>query len=76
MVSTLDQLKLGESGSIKRVSSSFRELRTRLLSLGLTEGREVSVRCMAPFGGPINIDVGGFTLSLRRDEARAVEVFL
>lgn len=45
----------------------------RLLSLGLTPGTEILIHRVAPLGDPIEVLVRGFRLSLRRDEAAAIE---
>ena len=43
--------------------------RRRLLSLGVTRGAEISITRIAPLGCPIQIDVRGTSLALRKDEA-------
>jgi len=49
-------------------------LSSKLLEMGLYEGKEVEVIFTAPFGDPIAVDLGGYVLSLRLDEARLVEI--
>ncbi|MDR0529430.1 MAG: ferrous iron transport protein A [Zoogloeaceae bacterium] len=51
-----------------------RAYRQKLLSMGLTPGVEISVLRVAPLGDPVEIEVRGFSLSLRKDEAAALEV--
>ena len=46
----------------------------RLLEMGLTPGVEVSVVGAAPWGGPLELEVRGYHLSLRRTEAARVAV--
>lgn len=45
-----------------------------MMEMGLIEGRILRVLFRAPFGGPMAIDVNGYTLSLRKDEAELVFV--
>jgi ferrous iron transport protein A len=45
-----------------------------LLDLGITEGSEVCVKCVMPFGGPVMIESCGQCVGLRRKEARLIEV--
>lgn len=47
---------------------------SKLVDMGLYPGKIVEVVFKAPFGGPIAIDLDGYTLSLRKDEASLVEV--
>jgi len=56
--------KLNGQGPVKR----------RLMEMGLTKGAEVAVRKVAPLGDPIEITVRGYELSLRKDEAAAIDV--
>lgn len=46
----------------------------RLLELGLTPGTEFTVTKVAPFGDPIEIDVRGTRVCLRRDETGEITV--
>jgi ferrous iron transport protein A len=52
--------------SLGAVGSVFRR---KLLSMGLTPGIEINVLRKAPFGGPMELNLRGFSLSLRRNEA-------
>jgi len=45
-----------------------------MMEMGLIKGKKIEVLFRAPFGGPIAIDVDGYTLSLRKDEATLVLV--
>ena len=49
-------------------------LRKRLLDMGLTPKVTVSVRKIAPMGDPIELTLRGYTLTLRREDARNIEV--
>ena len=48
--------------------------RCRLMELGFTSGTEVEVARSAAFGGPLEIRLRSYRLSLRRDEAEAIQV--
>ena len=50
------------------------EISSKLLEMGLFDGQEVEVLFKAPFGDPIAVNIGGYVLSLRLDEAKLVEV--
>ena len=49
-------------------------LRRRLLDLGLTPKTQVTVQKVAPMGDPIELRVRGYALSLRKEDARNIEV--
>jgi ferrous iron transport protein A len=70
---SLDQLTPGQRGLILRVDAPD-ALGQRLLEMGLLEGDEVEVLAAAPLGGPLEVRLGDYRLSLRRSEAARVEV--
>ncbi len=50
--------------------------RKKLLSMGLTPGTYVNILRKAPLGGPLELSLRGFSLSLRRSEAKGIKVEL
>jgi ferrous iron transport protein A len=70
---TLDRLGPDESGRIARMGGDPTVVR-RLMELGLVPGTRVRVVRRAPFGDPIELEVRGVHLSLRRSEARLIHV--
>lgn len=68
---SLSQLGTGASGRVLRVEGDP-ALRQRLQELGLTRGTAVRFVRAAPLGDPIEVQVRGYRLSLRRREAEAV----
>lgn len=72
MDQTLANVKLGQKVIVQGLKTSG--LSSKLLEMGLYEGKEVEVIFTAPFGDPIAVDLGGYVLSLRLDEARLVEI--
>jgi len=72
---TLDELKIGQEGTITALQDDDR-LAQRLMALGLLEGTRVSVLRRALGGDPLEIDVMGYALSLRRNEAQKIIVAL
>ncbi len=70
---TLDQLKPGKTAVISAIDGSG-PLAQRLMALGLLEGTPVAMLRRALGGDPLEVDVMGYALSLRRDEARKIEI--
>ena len=69
----LSDLKTGEKAVIVRVHGhgSFRK---RLIEMGFIKGKEVRVILNAPLKDPIEYEIIGYKVSLRREEARLIEV--
>ncbi|MBD2429099.1 FeoA family protein [Phormidium sp. FACHB-1136] len=70
----LGALAVGQSGRILGYESSHRAYREKLLSMGLTPGTHVTITRQAPLGDPIEVEVRGYKLSLRKGEAAALKV--
>jgi Fe2+ transport system protein FeoA len=68
---SLDCLSRGQKGRVCRVGGPNRQ---RLLELGFTQGTEVEVSRRAAFGGPLEVRLRSYRLSLRRDEAGGIQV--
>lgn len=70
---TLDQLKVGERAVVKAVrgDASFKK---RVLAMGVVPGTELVVERVAPLGDPVDFRLRGFHLSLRKEEAKNIEV--
>jgi|GEM_PF-32228 len=69
----LHELKVGQRGVIVRVGGQG-PVRRRMMDMGLVTGAEVKVVRVAPLGDPVEFEVKGYSLSLRKSEARTVTV--
>lgn len=72
-MATLDSLPIGATARITAIEGSD-PIVQRLYEMGLLEGEDIEVIGAAPLGDPIEIRVRGYYLSLRRSEARRVQV--
>ena len=70
---TLDMLKNGETAVIKTVGGEG-ALRLRFLDMGLIPHTAVTLQKTAPMGDPIEIRVRGYELTLRKADAKLLEV--
>lgn len=62
--STVKVVKLHGEGAVKR----------RIMDMGITRGVEIYVRKVAPLGDPVEVNVRGYELSLRKADAEMIEV--
>lgn len=69
----LSQLKSGDEGIIKKIDAPA-SIKQKLLSMGLSTKEFFSIEKVAPFGGPIEIKIKGYNLSLRKEEAKMIVV--
>lgn len=70
---TLKELKPGQQGNVVSIGSSG-PMKRRIMDMGITPGVEIKVVKVAPLGDPIEINIRGYELSLRKDEAQQIEV--
>ncbi len=69
----LSLLKTGQKGKILKVKGK-KELKDRLMRMGVIPGEIVEVVSIAPLGSPIDVLIKGYHLSLRKEEAACIEV--
>lgn len=70
---TLDELPIGKKAVIVDVGGEG-ALRCRLLDMGLIPRTDVEVRKVAPMGDPIEIRIRGYELTIRKEDARQIEI--
>ena len=70
---TLRDVKIGETATIVRLHGEG-ALKRRIMDMGITKGVEVYVRKVAPLGDPVEVNVRGYELSLRKADADMIEV--
>ena len=70
MLKKLSELQSGESGVIDSFSNN--DIFLKLMEMGCVPGEKVTVDIIAPLGDPISIQVSGYTLSLRLNEAEHI----
>lgn len=70
---TLKDVKIGETTQVVRIHGEG-ALKRRIMDMGITRGVEIYVRKVAPLGDPIEITVRDYELSLRKADAKLIEV--
>ena len=70
---TLKDIAPGKSATVVRLHGEG-AVQRRIMDMGITKGVNVSVRKVAPLGDPIELTVRGYELSIRKEDASAIEV--
>ena len=73
MSRTLREVQVGETVIVTRLNGSG-AVKRRIMDMGITKGAEVYVRKVAPLGDPVEVNIRGYELSLRKNDAELVEV--
>lgn len=70
---TLREVKVGETVKVVKLHGEG-AVKRRIMDMGITKGTEVHIRKVAPLGDPVEINVRGYELSLRKADAEIIEV--
>ena len=73
MMIPLTKLKIGQKSKVVSLSSTG-AVRRHIIDMGITPGAVVIMRKAAPMGDPLEINVRGYELSLRKTEAQEIMV--
>lgn len=73
ILGTLDNVKTGQTVTVKKLNGEG-ALKRRIMDMGVTKGTEIYVRKVAPLGDPIEVNLRGYELSIRKSEAEHIEV--
>lgn len=68
---TIRDLLPGQSGVVTELAS-VGALRRRIIDMGITPGAVVTLKKVAPMGDPIEINVRGYELSIRKEDAKSI----
>lgn len=70
---TLNNLKVGQSGRIVK-NRTKGAIKQRFMDMGITKGVIVKVVKIAPLGDPIEVELRGYNLSIRKNDAKDIEI--
>ena len=70
---TLKDAKAGQTVRVKKITGAG-PIKRRIMDMGITKGEEIYVRKEAPLGDPIEVNVRGYELSLRKADAEMIEI--
>lgn len=73
-VIAITDLSCGEHAKVMGFAPGQKSYRQKLLAMGLTPGTQFQLIRKAPLGDPIEIEVRGFSLSLRKSEAQQLKI--
>ncbi len=70
---TLKEAKIGETVRVVKLNGEG-AIKRRIMDMGITKGIDIYVRKVAPLGDPIEINVRGYELSLRKADAEMIVI--
>jgi feoB family ferrous iron (fe2+) uptake protein len=70
---TLDNAKIGSTVKVKKLTGEG-ATKKRIMDMGITKGSELYIRKVAPLGDPVEITVRGYELTIRKLDAKLIEI--
>lgn len=70
---TLKDAKVGETVTVLRLHGEG-AVKRRIMDMGITKGVEIAVRKVAPLGDPMELNLRGYELSVRKADAEMIEI--
>ena len=70
---TLREAKIGDTVKVVKLHGEG-AVKRRIMDMGITKGVEIFIRKVAPLGDPVEVNVRGYELSLRKADAEMIEV--
>lgn len=70
---TLREVKIGETVKVVKLHGEG-PIKRRIMDMGITKGVEILVRKVAPLGDPMELNVRGYELSVRKADAEMIEI--
>jgi len=70
---TLKDVKVGETCTVVKLYGEG-AIKRRIMDMGITKGVEIHVRKVAPLGDPMELNLRGYELSIRKSDAELIEV--
>ena len=72
-MNTLNKIPCGKTVKVKKLTGEG-PVKRRIMDMGITKGSEIYVRKVAPLGDPVEINIRGYELTLRKFDAEMVIV--
>ena len=73
LMKTMLDAKIGDTVKVVRVHGEG-ALRRRIMDMGVTKGVEIYIRKVAPLGDPVEVNLRGYELSLRKEDIEKIEI--
>lgn len=69
----LSELKIGDKAIVTKLDISNKAVRRHLLDMGMTRGAQVQIKKIAPMGDPIDVELRGYELALRKEDLQSIK---
>ncbi len=74
MAEKIKDMKVGDRAVVTGFAKGREEYRNKILSMGVSKNTEIAVTKKAPLGDPVELEVRGYKLTLRKEEAEIINL--
>lgn len=72
-MNTLKEAKVGSTVRVKKLHGEG-AIKRRIMDMGITKGIPIHIKKVAPLGDPVEVTVRGYELTLRKEDAKMIEI--
>ena len=70
----LSDLRIGQRAKVLGIHMDKPDVRRHLLDMGITKGTEILIKKVAPMGDPVDIELRGYELCIRKAEMKNIDI--
>ena len=70
----LSDLRIGQRAKVLGIHMDKPDVRRHLLDMGITKGTEILIKKVAPMGDPVDIELRGYELCIRKEEMKNIDI--
>lgn len=73
-ICNLSELKIGQTGIVRKINITNKQIKRHLLDMGITRGAKIKIKKIAPMGDPIDIELRDYELCIRKADLKQIQV--
>ena len=73
-ICNLSELKIMQQAIVTNINIKNKNIKRHLLDMGITKGVKIKIKKIAPMGDPIDIELRGYELAIRKKDLKAVSI--
>ncbi len=72
-ICNLSELKIMQQAIVININIKNKNIKRHLLDMGITKGVKIKIKKIAPMGDPIDIELRGYELAIRKKDLKDIE---
>ena len=72
-ICNLSELKIMQQAIVTNINIKNKNIKRHLLDMGITKGVKIKIKKIAPMGDPVDIELRGYELAIRKKDLKDIE---